>query len=283
MNQRLVEDSSSFASVCVVIPTLGRSSLQRAAKSALSQTRKPNQMIIVNDGPAPLDLDVDEFGVDFRVVEGERRGASAARNQGVSEAVTDWIAFLDDDDAWRPDKLELQLEGQSYQEQVVLSCGARVHVGGSLRFRPHSWFPPDLDVLGAFFGTRRFGGSSFYLPTPSFVVPSRIARKVPFDETLSLREDIWWLHQLQVLGIRIVQFPEYLVEVYTSVRRNNQHNSEDSQLRWAAKLESWDPELAIHYLRGMATRDALIAARPMQAIRLLRAAEALARSTRGYT
>lgn len=278
MNQMPIQDSAQSDSVCVVIPTLGRRSLRGALDSVLRQTRKPRQVVIVNDAQTAIDLETDASGVDLRIVEGEGRGASAARNRGVIEAVADWIAFLDDDDVWRPQKLEKQLQGHSHRDDVLLSCGARVHIGSSQRLRPRKWFSPDLDVLAAFYGKRSFQVSKFYLPTPSFVVPSRIAREVPFDETLSVREDIWWLHQLQVSGIEILQRPAHLLDVHTSLKRNNEYNSEEAQLRWAMKLESWNSRFAIHYLRGMATRDALIAAKPMQALRMLRAGGALART-----
>lgn len=276
MNQLTIANPPE--TVCVVIPTLGRMSLRDAVDSAIGQTRRPSQIVIVNDSPKPLGLGLDELGMDIRIVEGERRGASAARNRGVQAAASDWIAFLDDDDTWRTSKLETQLMGHSSKEDILLACGARVHIGGSLRHRPRNWFPTDLGVLSAFYGTRRFRSSGYYLPTPSFVVPTRVARRVTFDETLSSREDIWWLHQLQAAGIRIIQIPDYLVDVHASVQRNSRHNSEEAQLHWAMKLKSWNSELAVHYLRGVAARDALIAAKPMRAMRLLKVAETLAKS-----
>ena len=98
--------------VSVIIPTFDRISvLPRALDSVLAQTRPAGEVIVVDDGStdgtAEL-LERDYPGVT--TIRQSNRGVSAARNAGLAAASGDWIAFLDSDDEWRPQKLERQLD-----------------------------------------------------------------------------------------------------------------------------------------------------------------------------
>ena len=99
--------------VSVVIPTHNRSALlSRTLRSALRQVRVDFEVIVVDeasndDTPALLSA-LDDRRV--RVLRHEiPRGLSAARNHGAEHARAEWLAFLDDDDLWAPDKLFRQV------------------------------------------------------------------------------------------------------------------------------------------------------------------------------
>lgn len=96
-----------MSDVTVVIPTLGQSPyLREAVQSALDE--RPAEVIVVVNGGAAVDIP------EARVLRREERGRSAARNLGVEAARTPFVAFLDDDDAALPGRLERQqaaLEG----------------------------------------------------------------------------------------------------------------------------------------------------------------------------
>jgi glycosyltransferase involved in cell wall biosynthesis len=100
--------------VSIVIPTAGRSHLLATTlHCALNQTDVDVEVIVVDDAStddtARLLKRYDDDRV--RVLRNEvRRGVSAARNRGVEHARGRWIAFLDDDDLWAPNKLAYQLE-----------------------------------------------------------------------------------------------------------------------------------------------------------------------------
>jgi glycosyltransferase involved in cell wall biosynthesis len=82
----------------VIIPTHNRFLLlQQAVASVLRQSMQDIEILVVNDG-APLDFDFLE--PKLRVLENQKAGAIAARNRGVAEAQSDYIAWLDDDDCW---------------------------------------------------------------------------------------------------------------------------------------------------------------------------------------
>jgi glycosyltransferase involved in cell wall biosynthesis len=99
--------------VSVVVPTLGRPALALALRSALGQRGVDLEVVVVDDGSgARASAMVDGAGDPrVRLLSHERRrGPGAARNSGVGAARGTWLAFLDDDDLWAPDKLARQLE-----------------------------------------------------------------------------------------------------------------------------------------------------------------------------
>jgi len=99
-------------SVSVVIPAYNSEKfVARAVNSVLSQTRRADEIIVVDDGSTDSTAaEVSKFGPKIRFVQQENAGASAARNAGVEAATSEWIAFLDADDEWLPEKLQLQIE-----------------------------------------------------------------------------------------------------------------------------------------------------------------------------
>ena len=83
--------------------------LQRALHSVYHQTRPPAEVIVVDDGST--DNTQSQMGPLFPKVTWitqENQGVSSARNQGIKKAKNEWIAFLDSDDEWHPQKLEIQ-------------------------------------------------------------------------------------------------------------------------------------------------------------------------------
>lgn len=102
------------ADVSVVIPSYRRPDRCRSAvASALAQTWRPREVVLVVDGPYDSGYDgiEDHFADPALIVvrSGRPNGAAEARNIGVRSASSSWIAFLDDDDEFLPAKLERQL------------------------------------------------------------------------------------------------------------------------------------------------------------------------------
>ncbi|MEB3212351.1 MAG: glycosyltransferase family 2 protein [Leptolyngbyaceae bacterium] len=100
--------------VSVIIPTCKRPNLvMRAIQSALNQTLKDIEVLVVVDGADPeteiVLKQIDDPKFRFMVLP-QNVNAAGARNAGVKEAKGEWVAFLDDDDEWLPQKLELQLK-----------------------------------------------------------------------------------------------------------------------------------------------------------------------------
>ena len=98
--------------ISVIIPTYNRkNTLPRAVESVLNQTYKPVKIIVVDDGST--DGTKEWFSEMYPLVHyiyQVNSGVSLARNTGINSARGDWIALLDSDDEWLPDKLELQVK-----------------------------------------------------------------------------------------------------------------------------------------------------------------------------
>lgn len=113
--------------IAAIIPVRNRPEvLARAVRSIQAQTLAVDEIVIVDDASTDETLEViREFAAkDGRVKlirQLERRGASAARNVGVRSTQAQWIAFLDSDDEWFPQKLERQLAQITAQPDSVAS------------------------------------------------------------------------------------------------------------------------------------------------------------------
>ncbi|HOQ05716.1 MAG TPA: glycosyltransferase family 2 protein [Anaerohalosphaeraceae bacterium] len=97
--------------ISAVIPAYNSEAfIRRAVESVLAQTLPPQEIIIVDDGSTDGTRQaVQSCGGIVRYIRQDNQGASAARNAGIRAASGEWIAFLDADDEWLPDRLALQV------------------------------------------------------------------------------------------------------------------------------------------------------------------------------
>jgi glycosyltransferase involved in cell wall biosynthesis len=125
--------------VSVVVPTYDRPDrLRRALESVAAQTYPEVELLVVDDcSPTPLEPVV--AGVDLTGLAGvtylrneENLGGSATRNRGIRAAIGEYVAFLDDDDEWKPTKLARQVEtfAESDPEVGLVYVGTELRRGG---------------------------------------------------------------------------------------------------------------------------------------------------------
>jgi len=109
--------------VSVIIPTRNRANLlSRALGSVFAQTYDKLECIVVDDGSEDETQEILAAYTDPRLVvlkHKTNRYASAARNTGIAQSSGEFIAFLDDDDAWLPKKLERQVPLLSRSPEAV--------------------------------------------------------------------------------------------------------------------------------------------------------------------
>lgn len=99
--------------ISVIIPVYnGAKTIKKTIQSVLNQTFQDLELIIINDGSTDRTLSVIEEIQDakIKVYSYPNSGVSNARNQGISHAQGEYISFIDADDLWTPDKLELQYQ-----------------------------------------------------------------------------------------------------------------------------------------------------------------------------
>ncbi len=104
--------NKAMEEIAVIIPTYNRCDLlKRAINSVIKQTITPKEIIIVDNGSTDQTYQmVSSLFPEIDYFIEKKRGVSAARNKGILESKSKWIAFLDSDDAWKPTKLEKQME-----------------------------------------------------------------------------------------------------------------------------------------------------------------------------
>lgn len=97
--------------VSVIIPAYNAAGfVARAIESALAQTHPPLEILVIDDGSKDATSEVvARFAPPVRLLRQTNGGPAAARNHGAREARGEWLAFLDADDRWLPEKLERQL------------------------------------------------------------------------------------------------------------------------------------------------------------------------------
>ena len=97
--------------ISVVIPTFNRATLiTRALDSVLAQSRQADEIVVVDDGSTDNTADlIHNYYSQVTLLSQENQGVSTARNLGIRHAKCEWIALLDSDDEWQPEKLEKQL------------------------------------------------------------------------------------------------------------------------------------------------------------------------------
>ncbi len=179
---------SSAINISVVVPVYNRgTTIRRCLESVFGQTVSPYEIIVVDDGSTDNTASVVRSIGDERlrlIAMPSNRGAQAARNVGIANARGNYIAFLDSDDEWLPEKLELQVrEIAEGQEPRVIHGGALTLTEGQRARRP---FPvPKLD--GSVYKDLLSRPGPLY---PCLLVPKRCFEEIGFldEQTPSYQE-----------------------------------------------------------------------------------------------
>lgn len=214
--------------VSVIIPTYNRAErLHVSVESVIAQTHRPIELLVIDDGstddtPAAmnrLEAQARAAGLTTVFVRKENGGCASARNVGLERATGEWIAFLDDDDRWLPEKTEKQLArlaatgAQACCAQVLKKFETKESV------RPSS---PDRLITGHNPGSFLDGRCDAHLI--SIMIHSDLLTTVGcFDTSLRISSDTEWVarlcHHVQFCAVpEVLAVYEWSHEALTRVR-----------------------------------------------------------------
>ena len=193
------------SNIDVIIPTYNRRhTLGRSIDSVIAQSLKPAEIIIVDDGSTDGTEDyINKNYPDITYIKTRNKGVSAARNQGIRQSRNDWLAFLDSDDEWLPEKLEKQVTAASSEKDYKLIHCDEIWVRNGIRVNSKKKH-------------EKSGGEIFLKCLPMCVIsPSAaIVHRVLFDElgyfdeTLPACEDYdLWLRICAVYPVLYINTP----------------------------------------------------------------------------
>jgi len=208
-------NESNQVIVSAVIPTRNRPQIVvRGVKSALTQTLQSIEVIVIIDGPDQETVNVLSQIADprLKVIElPKNMGPSGARNTGVREAKGTWIAFLDDDDEWLPQKLERQLEvaNNSHYDFPVVVTRFILQTPKGESILPRR-LPQPSEPLSEYLFVRNslFAGEGF-IQTSTIFVKKELMQKMPLEEKFYRHEDWEWLLRVSAIkGVGLEFLPE---------------------------------------------------------------------------
>jgi len=179
--------------VSVIIPTYNRAQLlPRAINSVLRQTVADRCDIVVIDDGSTDDTStvVARYGDRLQYIRQPHRGVSAARNVGIRASDGEFVAFLDTDDEWTPDKTERQLAALERWPDAVLVTGRAIARYRDGRLRVHA-APPiqcdrPVDLAPLLFAEN-------FMPTPTVMVRRRVLEETELFPEELLRSDDYYL------------------------------------------------------------------------------------------
>jgi len=186
--------------ISVVLPVYNRATyVGEAIASVLAQTLPPDELIVIDDGSTDESLAVVEGFArpGLHVIRQENAGIGAARNRGLAAATGELIAFIDSDDLWERDKLELQVDALRERDDVQLVFGHMVE-----------FLSPDRAAeLSGLLRVRTD-------PVPGLIATTLLARRAaverigPFDVALRVGEFAEWMARAHDLGLASRMLPQ---------------------------------------------------------------------------
>lgn len=250
--------------ISVIVTTYKRKPemLNRAIRSVLAQTYKDFELIVVDDSPADFayrndvnqlieSLDIDNVRY---VQHKENQGACAARNTGIRLSKGEYIAFLDDDDEWLHNKLELQIKEFSHSKIGLVYCdNFKINTIKNKKIHIKHQGPKKGEIISQLLTYNFIGSTSFPL-----------IRKECFDEcglfdpTMVSAQDLeMWLRIVEKYEVAHVKVPLANYYVHGEERITTNPNlkiqaNKEMNLRYQKYLEQ-DPKLYNIRLLNLAT------------------------------
>ena len=202
--------------ISVIIPTFNRLELlKETVESVRLQTYRDFEIIVVNDGSSDGTAEWLAAQTDLRVLEQDNQGIATSRNNGAGMARGRWLAFLDHDDLWAPEKLEVQAKFVAANPDVGLVAARHVRLGKRYAgARRAAWIKGDLLV-------KEFAES--FIHTSSVMIRKEVFREIKgFPPSYRFADEFdVWLKIAAAYPVAYYDQPLVFIRFYES---NTSHN-----------------------------------------------------------
>ncbi len=207
--------------VSVIIPAYNTEKyIAKAIESALEQTLQNLEVVVVDDGSSDGTVDVVKQFTDPRVrllVNPRNLGAGGARNRALEAAQGDWVAVLDSDDWYAPQRLErlLQIADAENADMIaddlyLIRDGADSPRGTLIGESGHRVTQNTVIDAVRFIETDVYGRPGLHLgiSKPLFKREFLVKHKIRYDETIKVAQDFWIDLDCLMRGARFILVPE---------------------------------------------------------------------------
>ena len=235
-------------SISVIIPVFnGATTIEETINSISNQTFQDIEIIIINDGSTDATLETIKNISDSRIkiFSYPNAGLSASRNRGISQANREYISFIDADDLWTPDKLELQWQALQSNPQAAVAYSWTDYIDESSKFiKSGRRIKANGDVFSQLIITN-------FLENGSNPLIRKKALEIGgFDETLAAAEDIdMWLRLAANYEFVCVEKPQILYRTSTISMSTNLRRQEAACLKVMERAFSYPKAEKLQHLK----------------------------------
>lgn len=211
--------------ITIVIPVFNRKKeLQRCLDSIAAQSVSPGKVIIVDDGSTDRSAEIARnHPVVSRVVEGEHKGATCARNLGLQHVESEWTMFFDSDDTMERDHIKSALEAIAHDTDLIGWDVKRIALDGKVSIQPFE--PNDIQWHNIMHGT---------LATQRYMARTEFFRRAGgWNPDVRVWNDIELGSRLLLLSPRVVKIKGINVNVLQS-------EVSITGMSWSANRDKYD-------------------------------------------
>ena len=250
--------------ISVIIPAFNHEEfIGEALDSVLDQTYRNLEVIVVDDGSTDNTKEVlKRYEEEIKYIYQQNRGVSSARNRGIAISRGEFIAFLDADDIWLPEKLEVQLNLMEGEGSIgLVGCGryGMDYSGNTMEGLLGKNYSNHVEFLNQLLIGNIFRGGS----TGAFVKKECFEKVGLFDESMRFGED-WdmWIRIAKLYKVRFVDKPMVKVRQHDSPKGYRNLKTMESNIRrlikknedlypWSIKRKAYSrmyTDMAMHCL-----------------------------------
>ena len=235
--------------ISVIVPVFnGELTIQETINSILNQTFENIEVIISNDGSTDSTLEIVSNISDSRIkiLSYPNAGVSASRNRGISQAKGEYISFMDADDLWTPDKLELQWQALQDNPQAAVAYSWTDYIDESSKFLKSG---RRIKVNGDAFS--KLLVTNFLENGSNPLISKKALEKVGgFDELLPVAEDKdMWLRLAANYEFVCVEKPQILYRSSMNSLSSNLKNMEATSLKVIERAFSYPKAYQFQHLK----------------------------------